>query len=111
MKFPRVGFRRITHKKDANGKIYIDENAVNIWQSHIYNCSYSKYIAQKIPIDKVMLFKDIVKECRKDDEWYLDKEEIAIAILELLECKMIVAEEAESYETTIYDEGNKFWKK
>ena len=40
----------------------------------------------------------------------MDEEEIAILLMELVECGIVVVEEIEPYETDLYNDGVKFWK-
>jgi hypothetical protein len=107
LKFNKFGFRRLTHKEGVFDKSY-----VNAWQLHIWNTTLSGHVGLYIPTQKAISFEKIVEESK--DKWKeeieLDTEEIALALIELINCGLISIEPIEDYETDIYDCGIKFWK-
>jgi hypothetical protein len=110
-KFPRLGFRRNTHSRD--GKFKSDSN---VWQAHIWNRSDAAFVGHRLSSKKAFSFKEIVKLCNDESEKtkgapYLDEEEIAFALVIMLECKLVELEQIEDYETDAYDDGVKFWSK
>lgn len=109
-KFPRFGFRRNTHNKDGT---FNRENA-NVWQAHVWNRTVAKDIGSLIPSKEAISFDKVVEKIKvgtKDKEFDLDEEEIACLIVKLIECGMVVVESIDPYETDVYDDGVKFWKK
>lgn len=108
-KFKRFGFRRNTH--DKNGKF--KREAANIWQAHVWNRSIAGFVGKEIASRMPQPFDELVKKCQADwngDE-DLDDEDVALALIQLIECGLVVIEETSEYETDLYDDGVKFWKK
>lgn len=102
-KFPKFGFRRNTHK---NGKF--DQEGINFWQLHIWCRTAAKDVGSLIPTTKAISFDEIVAKVRKKLD--MDEEEIAFLLMQLIECKLVVIEEIEPYETDLYNDGVKFFK-
>lgn len=112
-KFPRFGFRRNTHNKDGT---FNRENA-NVWQAHVWNRTVAKDIGSLIPSREAIAFDKLVEKIKsnadkeKKPDFDLDEEEVAFLVIKLIECGMVVIEPIDPYETDIYDDGVKFWKK
>lgn len=106
-KFPKFGFRRNTHK---NGKF--DQENANFWQLHIWSRTIAKDVGALIPTTTAISFSEIVNKVRKKskDMSDMDEEEIALLLIQLVECKLVVIEEIEPYETDLYNDGVKFFK-
>jgi hypothetical protein len=116
MKFPRFGFRRNTHKQDEQETFNREE--LNIWQLHMWKASLIKMfgstqLKEILPVNKAVAFDDILLGFKKflKPEELPDREEIAEWLLKMVECGLILVEKADDYETTLYDEGVKFWDK
>lgn len=110
-KFPRFGFRRNTHGKDGKFK-----SNSNVWQAHIWNRSDASFVGHRFPSKHAIIFQELVKLCkdysdRNKDKPQLDEEEIAHALITMVECGLVEIEQVEDYETDIYDDGVKFWSK
>jgi len=110
-KFQKFGFRRNTHSKDGKFK-----NDSNVWQAHIWNRSNAVFVGQRMLSKKALPFEEIVKLCKERSKRYekepdLDEEEIALALMSMIECGLAEVEQIDDYETDIYDDGVKFWSK
>jgi hypothetical protein len=107
--FTRFGFRRNTHDKDGRFK----RESANIWQAHVWNRSIAGFVGKEISSRTAQPFDEVVKVCQErwtgDDE--LDEEDIALALIHLVECGLAVVEQAADYNTDLYDDGVKFWKR
>lgn len=107
-KFKRFGFRRNTHDKDGKFK----RESANIWQAHVWNRSIAGFVGKELLSRSAQPLKDIIKHCQDhwkgDDE--LDEEDIALALIYLIECGLVTVEETTEYSTDLYDNGVKFWK-